>query len=242
MVFLALHTMGQSKVSHQLFSEVLTEFVNEDGWVDYVGLSGNRGKLDNYLKLLKLAHPEDTWSREEQLAYWVNAYNAFTLDLVLENYPLESIKDIGSWIQIPFINTPWDIKFIEIGDKVYDLNNIEHDILRKEFDEPRIHFAIVCASYSCPRLRRQAYTAEGLERQLATAAKDFLNDPTKNTIDPENPEISKIFSWFGGDFKKGQSLIDFLNQYTKVRIKEGADISFRDYDWSLNDQSQIEDI
>ena len=226
-------------VEHTLFDAVLDRYVNEAGWVDYNGLANDRDEFDQYLELLRSNHPNKSWSREEQLAYWINAYNAFTLELILKNYPVESIKDIGAWIQIPFVNTPWDIKFIEIGDEKYDLNNIEHDILRKEFDEPRIHFAIVCASYSCPRLSREAYKAEKIDRQLDEAARHFLNDSRKNKITAENPMVSKIFSWFGGDFKKETTLIQFLNGYTNTQINSDADVDFLDYDWSLNDQKAL---
>ncbi len=239
LIALSLQATGQVKVSHKLFAEVLQEHVDEKGWVNYAALKSNRLKLDSYLNILKKNHPNDSWSKNEQLAYWINAYNAFTLQLIIENYPVETIKDIGSWIQIPFVNTPWDISFIEIGDRTYDLNNIEHDILREEFDEPRIHFAIVCASYSCPRLTREAYTADKIDEQLKAAAIDFLNDPRKNKIDANNPEVSKIFSWFGGDFKKQTSLTEFINQYSKVQIERDADMAFMDYDWRLNDQKTL---
>ncbi len=226
-------------ISHKLLDEILRRYVSEKGWIDYRGLKDDPQQLQEYLDLLSNNHPNDSWSRNEQLAYWINAYNAFTLSLIIEKYPVESIKDIGSWIQIPFVNTPWDIKFIEIGDKTYDLNNIEHDILRSEFEEPRIHFAIVCASYSCPRLSRQAYTAKNLDAQLNAAARDFLNDPGKNIIDAIKPRVSKIFSWFGGDFKKKTSLREYINQYADVKIKSEAKISFLEYDWRLNDQKTL---
>jgi hypothetical protein len=133
------------------------------------------------------------WSESAQLAYWINVYNAFTIKLIIDHYPVESIKDIGSKIQVPFINSPWDIKLIEIEGKKYDLNNVEHSILRKDFEEPRIHFAIVCASFSCPKLRREAFTAEKLEEQLQEQAVDFINDPAKNSISKNKAEVSKIF-------------------------------------------------
>jgi hypothetical protein len=148
---------------------------------------------------------------------------------------LETIKDIGSSIQVPFVNTPWDIKFIEIGGEKLDLNNIEHGILRKEFDEPRIHFAINCASISCPKLRAEAYTAGKLEHQLNDQAIDFINDPERNRIDGDHIRLSKIFRWFGGDFKKNGSLIDFLNRYSREKIHPAVDIVYLDYNWKLND-------
>ncbi|MDA0193915.1 MAG: DUF547 domain-containing protein [Bacteroidetes bacterium] len=241
-IFLCLELISYSteaQPSHATYSLLLKEFVNDEGWVDYVGLGQNRDKLDNYLYILRNNHPEDTWSKEEQIAYWINAYNAFTLQLILDNYPIESIKDIGSWLQIPFVNTPWDIEFIEIEGRKYDLNNIEHDILRGEFEEPRIHFAIVCASYSCPKLGRNAYIAETLDQQLEAAAIDFINDKQKNQIAPNSVSVSKIFSWFGSDFKKQTTLREFLNKYSKVRISKDADIGFLEYNWNLNDQAVL---
>ncbi len=228
---------GSEPVDHSLFTQLLRKYVDEKGKVNYSSLKKDEDKLNQYLQLLSANAPdEDTWTREEQLAYWINAYNAFTLRLILDHYPLESIKDIGSAIQIPFVNTPWDIKFIKIGTEKYDLNNIEHSILRKNFDEPRIHFAIVCASYSCPQLRREAYEADRLEEQLSAQARLFLADTTKNKFSKDKAEVSKIFSWFKGDFTKDGTLVDFLNRYAPVTLSSEADVSYRDYDWSLNEQ------
>lgn len=224
-------------VSHMAFDTLLKKYVDEKGMVNYRGFKNDRKPFEEYITQLKQNPPNDeNWSKNEQLAYWINAYNAFTVQLILENYPLETIKDIGSKIQVPFINTPWDIKFIRIGGESYDLNNIEHNILRKNFNEPRIHFAIVCASLSCPTLRREAYKAEILEQQLSSQAKLFLVDQTKNQIGKNDIKISKIFSWFKADFTKKGSLIDFLNHYSPVEIDFKAKISHMDYDWSLNEQ------
>ena len=129
-----------------------------------------------------------------------------------------------------------DIKFIKIGNETYDLNNLEHGIIRKKFDEPRVHFAINCASYSCPALRNEAYTADKLDAQLTDAATSFLADKNKNEFTPDRITISKIFDWFTGDFKKNGSLIDFLNKYAPVKINAKAKIDYKDYLWSLNKQ------
>jgi len=209
--------------------------VDEDGFVDYAGLQSERDELKSYLTLLESTSPNSDWSEEEQMAYWINVYNAFTLEIVLRHYPVESIKDIGSEIQIPFVNTPWDVKFINIGGEEYDLNNIEHGILRQQWEDPRIHFAINCASYSCPRLRNEAFTADKLEEQLEEQAEAFINDDFRNDITEESVVLSKIFSWFSGDFKKKMPVRDFINQYADVKISEDADIEYKDYDWRLND-------
>ncbi|MFY0651673.1 MAG: DUF547 domain-containing protein [Cyclobacteriaceae bacterium] len=228
---------GTFPPDHAQFNNLLKKHVDERGNVNYKQLKNERSLLDEYLGLLS-EHPpnESNWTKEDQIAYWINAYNAFTLALVLDHYPIASIKDIGSKIQIPFVNTPWDIKFIEIGDEEYDLNNIEHNILRENFNEPRIHFAIVCASFSCPKLRNEAYRGGKLEQQLEDQARNFLRDKSKNEIGTSEIHISKIFSWFKGDFTKDGSLIEFLNLYSQKKIEENAKVSYMDYDWSLNDQ------
>ncbi len=222
-------------ITHEIWNGLLKKHVSSKGIVSYKGFQEDRDTFEAYLKLLRNNHPnEGNWSREERLAYWINAYNAFTIDLVLEHYPLASIKDIKKGI--PFISSVWDIRFIEIEGKKYDLNGIEHSILRKEFDEPRIHFAIVCASYSCPDLRNEAFTAARLNEQLEEQAVFFINDFRKNTIRPDNFQISKIFSWFKNDFTKKMSLIEYLNQYSLMPIPEGVEPKYMDYDWKLNDK------
>jgi len=219
---------------HSKWSLLLSKHVNKNGMVNYLGFQKDRLHLNSYLKDLAKNPPSQVWSDREQLAYWINAYNAFTIDLILSNYPLSSIKEIGPGIQVPFINSPWDIEFIEIGGEKYDLNDIEHNILRKEFKEPRIHFAINCASMSCPLLRSEAYTSEKLESQLQEQAFAFLNDPFRNQITKSEVKISKIFNWFRGDFIKDGKLIDYLNKYSEVEVNSNARIKYLDYDWKLN--------
>ncbi|HKK88169.1 MAG TPA: DUF547 domain-containing protein [Saprospiraceae bacterium] len=228
---------GESKpISHQSFDALLKQYVTLEGWVDYRGLMADRSKLDHYLELLSSHHPnEKNWSRNERLAYWINAYNAFTLQLILDHYPVESIKDIKKGI--PFVNTVWDIKFIKIEGKEYDLNNIEHGIIRSEFNEPRIHFAVNCASYSCPVLQNFAYTAGQLDEQLDHAAKEFLNDPRRNKIQEQSLQLSKILSWYSGDFKQdGKDVMDYVRQYSNMDIAEDPKVDYLDYDWRLNDK------
>lgn len=219
-------------ISHELLSEVLNDFVSEDGAVDYAGLQQDSLRLNRYLELLETHHPNSSWSSDERKAYWINAYNAFTLRLIIRNYPVESIKDLGGAIYK--VNTPWDIRFIYIEGYDYDLNNIEHDILRKEWEDPRIHFAINCASISCPVMLNTAYEADQLEAQLDRAARLFINDTKRNKIEGDQVELSKIFRWFKGDFTREGNLIEFLNRYAETRIEDGASIRYLDYDWGLN--------
>ena len=221
-------------VTHEQFDALLRKHVRADGFVDYKAFVRDSNALNRYLALLESAHPNDkSWSRNEQMAYWINAYNAYTIQLILRNYPIGSIKDIKKGVA--FVNSVWDLKFIKIQGYTYDLNNIEHNILRPVFQDARIHAAINCASYSCPKLLNEAYTAGNLEAQLDAAMRGFVNDPLRNRISPEKAEISEIFKWFKGDFERGGSLRDFLNRYSTVKITEKTEISHIDYEWALNE-------
>ncbi|RZS96265.1 DUF547 domain-containing protein [Cecembia calidifontis] len=227
---------GTKPPSHEIFDKFLKKFVSEEGKVDYKGMLIRKAELEAYLEILSQNPPDRTaWTHKEQLAYWINAYNAFTLKLILEHYPVKSIQDIKPKYPLPLINTVWHMEFFKIGGKPASLDEIEHKILRKEFDEPRIHFAINCASFSCPILSRDAYVPEKLEEQLDMAARRFINDPKRNKIRADRVEVSKIFSWFGEDFTRNGSLIDYLNRYSKIKISPKAKINHLDYDWSLNE-------
>ena len=227
---------GTTPPSHQIWDQLVKAHVKPDGMVNYQGFIKDKAKLEQYTKLLSENAPDrKTWSKNQQLAYWINAYNAFTVKLIVDNYPVESIRDLGPKLKIPLIKDVWHYKFFQIGGVDTSLDEIEHSILRKEFDEPRIHFAVNCASVSCPPLLNEAFSAEKIESQLSKVATTFINDPTRNKISSDKAEISSIFSWFKGDFTKNGSLIDFLNLYSKVKIKPSAEISNLDYDWNLNE-------
>ncbi|WP_281847279.1 DUF547 domain-containing protein [Olleya namhaensis] len=212
---------------HFLWNELLQKHVSDNGNVNYKSFKTDHKKLVEYIHILALlkSNPEfDSISKNEKLAYWINAYNALTIDLIIKNYPVKSIKDIKD---------PWGQKLWELGDKWYSLEDIEHEILRK-MDEPRIHFAIVCASYSCPKLQNTAFTASSLETQLTAATKQFLSDTKRNEVKENSLKLSKIFKWFDKDFEQNGSLIDFLNKYTDITISAKAKISYKDYNWDLN--------
>ncbi|WP_179337073.1 DUF547 domain-containing protein [Winogradskyella ludwigii] len=218
-------TIYTEAFDHSILNNLLQKFVSANGNVDYKGLKGDYKTLQSYIELLKTNQPKDDWTKNDKLAYWINAYNALTIDLILRNYPTKSIKDIKD---------PWDQRLWKLGDNWQNLNDIEHKILRS-MDEPRIHFAIVCASISCPKLQNTAFTASKLEDQLTNATKEFLADTTKNELSEEQIKISRIFKWFKKDFETNGSLIDFLNQYSDVKISNSAKKSFKDYDWNLNE-------
>ena len=233
----AIHINGTKPVEKaDAWTSLLQKHVGKDGLVDYPGFKADKDKLQAYLNILSENSPANSWSTNDKIAYWLNAYNAFTIKLIIDHYPVKSIKDLGGKHQVIFFNTPWDIKFFSIGGKTMTLNRIEHRILRQEFREPRIHFALNCASLSCPKLRREAYDGSKLDEQLTDQAKEFLSDKSRNQLDPKTPKLSAIFSFYGKDIKKwsGKSVIGFINQYASVKIDENAEVDYLDYNWNLN--------
>jgi len=216
--------------------------------VDYGGFARDRFRLRGYLKSLESISQSnfERWPREEQLAFLINAYNAWTIELILTQYPtLESIKDLGSWIE-----SPWDKSFIPLLGKTRSLDEIEHGLIRGEgrFREPRIHFAVNCASIGCPALAATAYTGEQLVSQLDEATRLFLSDRSRNRLTGDRLYLSKIFKWYRDDFERGwggyRRLEKFLADYSDAlglnesdvrRLNSGdIDIEFLDYDWALN--------
>lgn len=225
---------AQKAPSHQQWDKLLKKHVNTSGLVNYKGFIKDKAELDAYLKTLSDNPPQSSWSQDDQKAFWINVYNAFTVSLIVQKYPVKSIKDIAG--KIYKINTPWDIQFIKIGTKTYDLNNVEHGILRKKYNDPRIHFALVCASISCPKLQRDAYTGVSVNTQLENAGKEFLNDRSKNNIATDKASLSKYFSWYAGDFKQNGTMRDFINKYSVTKMNANTRISYLDYNWGLNEQ------
>lgn len=222
-------------LSHDVWDGLLKRHVKENGFVDYQGFIRDSAELNRYLGQLSQANPKSkSWTREQKMAFWINAYNAYTVQLIVRYYPVKSIKDIKRGI--PFVNTVWDIKFIKIGGETYDLNNIEHGILRKDFKDARIHAAVNCASYSCPALRAEAYVAERLNEQLDDAMGKFINDPLRNRVSGSKAEVSEIFKWFRGDFvRETDNLRNFLNKYAAEKLNANGRIVYIDYQWSLNE-------
>lgn len=207
---------------HTLWQFLLQQHVNDEGQVDYQGFLKNRQILESYLNILEGNQPTSKWPKNEQLAYYINLYNAHTVLLILDNYPTESIKKIKN---------PWGQKLIPLHDDTISLGDLEHNILRK-MGEPRIHFAINCASASCPKLSNKAYLANGLDNQLNKATKSFIASE-RNQISEGQLNLSKIFKWYKKDFLDGD-IRTFIKNYSKIDISANADIDYLDYDWSLN--------
>lgn len=226
------YSSGQGSTSHSQWTDLLVRHVDDQGMVDYQGFQNDSVLLNQYLSLLSEGPPAE---KDEQLAFWINAYNAFTVKLIADNYPVSSIKDLNPVIAIPTVHSVWTKRWFTIGGKEMSLDDIEHQILRKDFNEPRIHFALNCASLSCPKLRREAFIGERIDEQLEAQAIEFINDPARNDLsDPAHPKISRIFSWFTSDFTKETTLVEFINTYANAPVED--DISYLKYDWSLNDQ------
>ena len=202
----------------------------KDGWVDYNGFKSDEKKLDVYLDYLSKTNPS-SWSVNKEKAFWMNAYNAYTIKVILDYYPLKSIMDIKKNGK-----GAWDIPFAKVGGKAYTLNAIEHEILRPKFKDARVHAGINCASYSCPPILNEAFTASNVDVLLNKAFIGFVNDPKRNKIQKNSIQLSKLFEWFKDDFTQSGNvnLIDFLNKYSKIKISKTAKITYLDYNWSLN--------
>lgn len=225
--------------SHALFDAVLKQHM-KNARVDYAGLKAHPQDLNRYLSQVAAVSKADfkKWSEPQQIAFLSNAYNAYTLKLIIDHYPLKSIKDIGN-----IINGPWDQSVVKLFGETMDLNTVEHKILRVDYAEPRLHFALVCAAKGCPPLRGEAYVGARLEEQLVDQAKTFLTETAKNRIATSERVVylSPIFKWYGGDFeKKSGSVLAALKPYWpgNATATDGFKIRYTDYDWSLNEQSK----
>lgn len=236
---LPIHIKGNDNLlSHEAWTVLVKKHVGADGLVDYRGFIKDKTELEAYLQKVSDNPPPLSSSNNDKIAYWLNAYNAFTIKLIIDHYPVKSIKDLGGKHQVIFINTPWDRKFFKIGGKTMTLNRIEHRILRRDFTEPRIHFALNCASLSCPKLRREAYDGSKLDEQLTNQAREFLKDTSRNQVREDPPQLSAIFNFYGKDMTKwsGKSLISFINQYSPSMLKENVKAEYMDYNWNLNER------
>jgi len=242
------------ELDHQLWDKLLKQHVAviDQGAVtsvDYAGFAKDRGQLQNYLKAVAGVSQQefDKQSKPAQLALLINLYNAATVELILSAYPdLDSIKDLGS-----LFRSPWKKDIVSLfGDKI-SLDDLEHGLIRGErYQDPRIHFAVNCASIGCPALRAEAYQADKLAAQLEQQTQLFLSDRSRNRFVNDQLEVSSIFKWYREDFEKGwlgyQSLEQFLSAYADaldLKAKQVSalknkkmEIDFLDYDWRLNGQ------
>jgi len=229
LLFIAVFIASNVNAQTSIFNNLLQKHVTKDGIVDYKSLKENETQLNDFLFYLEKTTPDNSWSTNKQKAFWINAYNAYTIKIILNNYPLNSITDIKIKGK-----TAWKTPFAKVGGKTYTLDFIEHEILRKQLFDPKIHVGVNCASGSCPKLGNIAFTEENVEAELTRLMKDFINDTTRNKLSKKKVQISSIFDWFKEDFTKNGSVIDFLNQYSEIEISPNAKISHLKYDWTLN--------
>ncbi len=254
------HPVHAHPVDNAIYEEILSRYVR-NGRVDYRGIKRDSTRLVSYLEALSDSSSVyyDTWSNDEQMAFWLNAYNAITIYVIVSNYPIES----GGWLSrvrfpknsIRQIKDVWSTEYYELAGKPRSLDEIEHEILRREFGDPRVHFALVCASRGCPLLSSEAYAADSLNAQLERDAHRFINDRGKVYMDKKETTlyVSSIFKWYAEDFEHS-SEADSLNEYNKgdwgflefiaryvddesrdYIIANTPKVRYLDYDWSLNE-------
>ncbi len=255
LIFLIINLPTQAtEFDHSIWNKLLNKHVisinkGSTTQVNYGAFSQDRSQLKDYLNSLKAISSKrfESWSEQEQLAFLINAYNAWTVELILTKYPeIESIKELGSWLQ-----SPWKKSFIPLLGKTRSLDDIEHGLIRAEgkYEDPRIHFAVNCASIGCPALATNAYTGANLDKQLDSALQSFLSDRSRNRLKGKTLEVSKIFDWYSEDFERNwrgyKTLPQFfiqhsaalgLNKQNIQDLKSGTiKIEFLDYNWQLND-------
>ena len=237
---------SQETIDHGDWDRLLNSYVTAapDGVnrFDYRNVSDmDRKTLKGYIGRLA-ATQISRFSRSEQMAYWINLYNALTVQVILDHYPVESIREINISPGL-FAFGPWGKKLVTIEGQEVSLNDIEHRILRPIWQDPRIHYAVNCASIGCPDLQRTAFTGSNLERMLDIAAKSYINHPRGVRLDNGELTVSSIYVWFQVDFgDSDKGVIEHLKQYAKPPLKSAleskTEIDDDDYDWNLNEASK----
>lgn len=237
LTFFAENAFADFDQTHKKWNQILHQYtvkkINQV-YFKYKELKKHESILTAYLNELESLSKQEfsTFNQNQKLAFWINAYNAYTIQIIEKHYPLKSIKDISSgW----FSSGPWKLKFINLFGEKISLDHIEHGTIRKKFNEPRIHFAVNCASVGCPSLLQEAFTAVKLDTQLEKAAKNFLQNESKNYVKGNTLYLSKIFKWYGDDFDKKYD--GFKNYVTKTLNLPQKDykVEFSTYDWNLNE-------
>ena len=236
-------TVSAAGFDHSIFDRILKTYVNDQGLVDYNGIAGDPS-FKSYMESLKTAHA-DSMSRNGQLAFWINAYNAVTIDKVIKWKPKKSVRETfvpGVWTGTKFFTS----REHTVAGEQLSQDDIEHEILRKQLKEPRIHFTIICASSSCPPLPRFAYTEDNVQAKLEDETRKYINSERGTQIDTARNtlSLSKLFDWFAGDFEyKSGSVLDFIKPYLDEKalafVEQQPKIKYIHYDWALNAQEPI---
>ena len=228
---------------HSIFDQVLKAYVNDQGRVDYNGIAKYQ-PFKTYMESLKSAQP-DSMSHDEQLAFWINAYNAVTIDKVIKWKPEKSVRETfvpGVWTGTKFFTS----REHTVAGRRLSQDDIEHEILRKQLKEPRIHFAIICASLGCPPLPQFAYTGKNVQTRLEEETREYINSERGTRIDTANNQLylSKLFDWFAGDFEYASgSVLEFIKKYIDrsalAFLEQKPKIKWIEYNWALNAQDPI---
>ena len=241
----------------EAYDSLLKKNVTINGLINYKSIASDTIKLSSFLTYFENTNPDESWSLNKKKAFWLNAYNAYTLKIILNNYPPKKDIDVkennentdgSNNVGFTVTNTTkssityikkkgknvWNIPFAKIGGKIYTLNQIEHGIIRKKFSDGRIHAALNAGSISGPSLINYSFTENNVDESLEMLMKKFVNDNSKNKITPDNIQLSKVFEWYSEDFEMG-NIITFLNKYSSIKINDEAKISFLEYNWNLNE-------
>ena len=238
LAIIAPQAWGGPKVDNRLYAELLAKHIR-DGFVDYASFKTEHPKLKEYLQYLAGINPDEL-SSDDAFAYYINLYNAATIDLVLENYPgIDSIKDIGG-----IFGNPWKIEFITLNGKKVHLDHVEHEILRPTYKDPRIHFAVNCASLGCPPLHTKPFEGETLDADLDELTRKNMNDPAHTRLEGDDLYVSKVFDWFGEDWGEKEDKVAFVRRYSALdqaaeidQLGGSLDLKYSEWDWTLNDPS-----
>ena len=238
LAIIAPQALAALKVDNHLYAELLSKHTR-DGLVDYASFKTEHPKLKEYIEYLAGINP-DKLSRDDAFAYYINLYNAATIDLVLENYPgIDSIKDIGG-----FFGKPWKIEFITLKGKKVHLDHVEHEILRPTYKDPRIHFAVNCASLGCPPLHTEPFEGETLNATLDELTIQNMADPAHTRLEGDDLYVSKVFDWFGEDWGGKEDKVAFVHKYSSRKqaaeidqLGSSLNLKYSEWDWTLNDPS-----
>ncbi|MCB2377698.1 DUF547 domain-containing protein [Hymenobacter sp. BT635] len=218
---------------HSTWTDLLRKHVTHEGLVDYEGFIEDEDQLDAYLQNLRKTPPTTAWAKPDAEAYWLNLYNAATIYTVLQYYPVASMNEIRVKV-LKGYKSAWEDNWINVGGKLYSLNTIEKEVLRPQFQDPRVHFALVCAATSSPPLLNEAYDGARLNQQLDAQARLFLAHSTLNQLTPTKVRLSSLFDWYAAEFGEGEKLIAFLNRYSTAKIEPKATVEFLSFNWALN--------
>lgn len=221
--------MTMDTVNHAPWDQLLQQYVNAAGDVNYGGLKSEQAKINTYLDHLKTHPPKTEWSDNKKMAYWINLYNAYTIKSIVDAYPLNSILDLDN-------GHIWTTRMVPVGTTSYTLDQIEKDKLLAVFNEPRVHFAVNCAAASCPPLLNKAWTAYNIQQYYDQVTRAFINNTTYNTLGANALEVSKIFDWYASDFGGANNVATYIQNYTTTTIAPNATVTFKNYNWALNEQ------